>query len=107
MVQYFMLANFDGESSFDEGMGEDGRLERLPLQIMEDLERILRKLTVGEGEGEKERRVIISEENVGSNEKMMGILMAEGLEIPGEKPRPSLLCMGFITLQSIFDGLGD
>jgi hypothetical protein len=39
---------------------------------------------------------------------MIGILLADGLEIVGEeKPRPSLLCMVFITLQSIFDGLGD
>jgi hypothetical protein len=61
MIQYFMLANFDGESSFDDGMSEDERLERLPLQIVVDLEKILRRLTV------IEHGRIISEQNINNN----------------------------------------
>lgn len=101
LIQYFMLNNFDNESDFEQ-TSEDVRLDTLPLKVLSHLLSVLRKLV---NTGSR----LTSEQSSATNQKMLTVLLQNGFDVSSseQEQRPSLLCMVFISLQSMFDLLDD
>ena len=103
LIGYYVSANFDPEGSFEETLDEeeDSRVPKLLLEIMNNFYELLSFMSKGENEGR-----IIESENAGRNKMVLGLLFPKSL-FDFNNNKVSLMCMVFVTLQSLFEHLDE